>query len=496
MIHEILGQEIDDAVSALLESCEQIYLVGGVVRDHLLNIPSHDIDFVVKTNALQAAKSCADRLNGAYYALDAERGTGRALIEQDGQPVILDFATLAPGGIQADLALRDFTINAMALDMSNPDVLIDPLNGAEDLQKGILRPCSADSFANDPIRTIRAIRFKQRLNLSLEADTEDLIRRAAPGLAVISAERKRDELFAVFESPQVKQSCRLMQAYGLWNEVFPLLGRLEKLKEVPRHAHSLSGHTLQVMNYCQQLLAHVSGAPVEVENPFVRSAWDLLDEYITGLRDYYAKPIHPQRQYDGLLYLATLYHDLSKTEIEAQEVHGKIGYPGHAQRSAELFDGTRKHWALSRDEFQFVDRIIRNHTLPAAIRDTQDGESRKAIYRFYQRSGSAGLLIAIFHLADILATYEDGLTEERWQKARETAGALLDSWFRQHDRIVAPPVLLDGDEVMRTFQLAPGPQIGALLAAVQEEQAAGGIRDKDMALQLIAQTLKEKGGTR
>ena len=483
MIREILGPEISDVVTALAEPCEEIYLIGGAVRDHFLRVPSHDIDFVVKNNALKAAKICADRLNGAYYALDTERGTGRALIKIKRQQVVLDFATLAAGGIQADLALRDFTVNAMAIDINDPENLIDPLDGKADLKEGILRPCSAASFLNDPIRTIRAVRFHQRLSLKVEKSTEGLIRSAAPGLAAISAERKRDELFAVFESARVKQSCLLMQEYQIWDQIFPLLTRLDDLKEVPRHFHSLMGHTLQVINYCQKLIVHILDENETCDNRFLKSGWDVLDEFRTDLRKFFAHPIHPQRQYNGLLYLAVLYHDLSKTEIEPREINGKIGFAQHAEMSAELFDSTRSHWALSRDEFLFIDRIIRNHTLPADIQGTDDAGSRRVLYRFFQRSGSAGVLVGIFHLADILATYEDGLTDKRWEKACKTCRALLESWYWKYNQIIAPPPLLSGDELMKEFNLKAGPQIGEILADIQEGQAAGVILSKEMALE-------------
>jgi tRNA nucleotidyltransferase/poly(A) polymerase len=485
MIREILGPEISDVVTNLIETCEEIYLVGGSIRDHLLEIPSHDLDFVVKRNALKAAKISADKLGGHYYALDAERGTGRALVEIKGESIILDFATMASEGIQVDLELRDFTINAIAVNIADPKDLFDPLHGAQDLRAGLLRPCSPASFANDPIRTIRAVRFQQRLKLTLDQSAEVLIQAAAPGLSGISAERKRDELFAVFESDNIKQSCELMQSYKIWDQVFPYLPELDRLQDIPRHFHSLKEHTLYVLGYCQQLLEHINGSDIVPENEYVISAWESLDEFQSDLTEYFSRPPHPQRQYDGLLYLAILYHDLSKVEITPVEVSGKIGFPGHAEKSADLFDQTRSNWALSKEEFQFIDRLIRNHMLPEGINGTDEVNSRRVLYRFFQRSGSAGVLIGIFHLADILATYEDTITPERWKKALNTCRTLLECWFRKYNQIVAPPALLSGDEVMRDFGLAPGPQIGKLLEDVQEGQAAGIINNKEMACKHI-----------
>ena len=492
MIHDILGPEIHDVITSLIEPCEEIYLVGGAVRDYLLRLPSHDIDFVVKKNALRAAKICADRLQGAYYALDEERGTGRALLEIGGEQIVLDFATLAPAGILADLALRDFTINAIAIDARLPDQLIDPLGGELDLNEGILRPCSPASFSSDPIRTIRAVRFQQRLGLEIDASSADLIRAAAPGLAAISAERKRDELFAVFESRNVTQSCLLMREYQIWERVFPFISGLDQLEDVPRHFHSLEAHTLAVLNYCQELIASIDDDYSEIAHPILQSGGEILDEFRADLQAFLAHPIHPARRYDGLLFLAVLYHDLGKTEIVPLEENGKIGFPKHAERSAELFDATRANWALSRDEFQFIECIIRNHTLPVEIQTTDGAELRKALHRFFLRSGSAGVLIAIFHLADILATYEDNLSGERWETARMTCRRLLDCWFRKYYQIVAPPVLVSGDELMREFGLKAGPRIGVILAQIQAEQAAGSITDRRTALEFAGHWLKEQ----
>ncbi len=367
MIRKILGPEISDVVTTLIETCEEIYLVGGSIRDHLLDIPSHDLDFVVKRNALKAAKICADKLGGHYYALDAERGTGRALVEIKGESIIL-----------------------------------------------------------------------------------------------------------------------------VWDLVFPYLAELDRLQDIPRHFHSLKEHTLYVLDYCQQLLEHIYGSDIVPENVFIKSAWESLDEFQSDLVDYFSRPLHPQRQYDGLLYLAILYHDLSKVEINPVEVSGKIGFPGHAEKSADLFDKTRSNWALSKEEFQFVDHIIRNHMLPEGINGTDEANSRRVLYRFFQRSGSAGVLIGIFHLADILATYEDTITPERWKKALNTCRTLLECWFRKYNQIIAPPALLSGDEVMRDFSLAPGPQIGKLLEDVQEGQAAGIINSKEMAYKHILCLLDRK----
>ena len=129
-----------------------IYLVGGAVRDALLEKTSHDLDFAVARNARAAARHVADSLRVAYYPLDDERDTGRVVtLQPDGSRQVMDFALLQGADIYSDLSARDYTINAMALDLRHPEQLIDPLGGAADLRSRQLRTL----FGNSPGRMTR-----------------------------------------------------------------------------------------------------------------------------------------------------------------------------------------------------------------------------------------------------------------------------------------------------------------------------------------------------
>ena len=175
----------------------EFYLVGGYVRDQLLGRPSHDADFVVAGEALRLARKVADRFGGHFFPLDKERDTGRAILrDEEGEPFFVDFARLRGEDIVADLALRDFTIDAIALDLSDPvgPRLIDPYDGCDDLRAGLVRAVSEEAFRDDPLRTLRAVRLAAELGMAIEPHTEALLREAAPLISRVSAERVRDEL--------------------------------------------------------------------------------------------------------------------------------------------------------------------------------------------------------------------------------------------------------------------------------------------------------------
>ncbi len=487
MKQTILNPDLENVVLSLVEMCGEIYLVGGAIRDYLTGRECHDIDFVVKENAIPAAKKTADRLNGDFYILDAERETGRVLLNDGGKVAIIDFATMTGGDIGEDLRARDFTFNAIALDVTRPGRLFDPLNGENDLKAGILRPCSSTSFDLDPVRVIRAVRFQVLLNQQLDDGTKESIRKAARRLGEASAERKRDEIFHVFESGHIAKSCELLRDYGIWNEVFPYLDRIEGEIHFPPHVHTLLGHTLQVLNYCEFFLQSLQASVIDTENRYLRSGCELLSEFNKPLLEFLSRPIHPQRQFIGLIDLGILYHDIGKT-ILLQE--GRSDFEKHAAASADFFHSIASEWALSRDEISFVERFIRNHSIQYPVLDPEMGNSRVAVYHFFKQAREAGVLLAIFYLADILSAYEDTVTEERWQRALRTSRTLLDGWFNHYHEVIDPPAIIDGDEIMDEFHLSAGKIIGEILESIREAQAGGMVNSKDDALACARAVIK------
>ena len=130
----------------LAQDAQQAYLVGGCVRDRLLQRDLYDLDVTVEGGGLDLARRLADRFRGAFYALDETRDTGRAILQEgDGERLVVDISVMRGPDLVADLADRDFTINALAVPVTRPDELIDLHGGVSDLKAGLLRPVSTDS---------------------------------------------------------------------------------------------------------------------------------------------------------------------------------------------------------------------------------------------------------------------------------------------------------------------------------------------------------------
>ncbi len=216
---------------------QEIYLVGGAVRDILLNRLSRDLDFALPSNGISLARRVANTLKADFMVLDSERDTGRVIVtESDGTRTFLDFATYRGNNLEEDLRARDFTINAIAFDL-HAQTLIDPLNGASDLRSKIIRACSPTALSDDPVRILRAVRQAAAFEFKIELETRKGMKQAAHLLPRVSAERQRDELFKMLEGPKPDASMRALEILG----IFPyLLPELPALKGVEQSAAAYS----------------------------------------------------------------------------------------------------------------------------------------------------------------------------------------------------------------------------------------------------------------
>ena len=191
------------------------WLVGGCLRDLLLGRLARDIDIVSTADPSDAARDWARAVRGHWFWLDADRRYSRVLLDSGLQ---VDFSPLRATPLEADLRLRDFTINALAFPLCGEDLsgpLSDPLNGCADLASGQLRCCSQDSYADDPLRMLKGIRHAVTLNFSLVGTALEELRRQASSLGTVAGERIREELLAILDSPAPVQGLQLLWDNGL-----------------------------------------------------------------------------------------------------------------------------------------------------------------------------------------------------------------------------------------------------------------------------------------
>jgi putative nucleotidyltransferase with HDIG domain len=494
MIFAHLHLPILAQVQAVLPAGMPTYLVGGAVRDLLLKRVSHDLDFVVPKDALATARSVANALEGGFFALDPERNTGRVILTTDAnERYYLDFATFRGPDLESDLRNRDFTINAIAVDIRQPDVLIDPLGGVKDLHARQLHVCSATSFMDDPLRILRCVRQAAEFELKIAPESRRLLKQALIGLPNISPERLRDELFRILEARQPIAALRALDMLGALEYVLPELKALKGIAQSPPHYEDVWLHTLGTV----QKLADLLNVLQPVHDTEAAANWTLglvslrIGRYRQQLNTHLAEALTTDRTLRELLLLAALYHDVGKPATQHIDEDGRIRFLEHEQLGAQLAHqrGVRLH--LSKAETERFATIVRHHMRPLWLAQSGEAPTRRAIYRYFRDTGAAGVDICLLSLADTLATYGAELPQEVWTRLLETTRALLEAWWEQAEENISPPALINGRDLMEIFSLSPGPEVGRLLEEVREAQASGTIKKREDALEYVRLRLGE-----
>ena len=486
-----------DSVRAALSDGLVVYLVGGAVRDALVGCPIHDLDFSLPRDAIKTARHVADALEADFYPLDTERDTGRVIVtNEDGTRTLMDFASFRGTELESDLNNRDFTLNAIALDLSD-NTIHDPLGGAMDLKEKRLRLCSPSAMADDPVRILRGVRLAANFGFSILPETRAAMKAAAGLLGNVSPERLRDELFRIFDGPKPAACLRELDLLGALDKILPELSALKGVEQHPPHVHDVWEHTLAVVSHLDSIFSGLTPGydPEKADDLFNGLLVLRLGRYRQQLGETLIQPLTADRPLRGLLFLAALYHDVAKPACKQTDENGQLRFWGHDEQGAEIASARARQLVLSNEETQRLETIIRNHMRVLfhinRLLDDQKPPSRRAVYRFFRDTGPAGVDVCLLALADLRATQEENLPQETWQAALEIVQHFLENWYEKPAEAIAPPQLVDGNDLMRELTLPPGKQIGTLLEAVREAQAVGEVSTRQQALELARQKLKE-----
>lgn len=398
-----------------------VHLVGGLLRDRLLGLPSRDFDAVVAGRGREIAEATAGALDATLVLLG---GREFAAFRVVGPDWVLDLWDRGQTSLHADLARRDFTVDSFAVAVDGGR-LIDPFGGVDDLGRRLLRATTRDSFAGDPLRVLRLPRLLARLpGFAADPETLALARAAAPGLAAVAAERVREELALIFKSGDAARALALMTAIdvypGLW------LG-------TPGSAGDGAGAVAE--------LAALSGARADL-----RAADPAA-----------APPVDP------------LVARLAATFAHLPAAAGsRAGDGGAAAGQAAARFAAAGY--LTRRVADRVARVLAEPELPS---------EECAQRRFLHRMGELWPTAAVRLGAAVAA---DPPARARW---RRRLGELVELSARDGAWILDPPRLVDGEEVQRRLGVGPGPPVGRALAALRAAQVEGKVRTRDQALALL-----------
>ena len=441
----------------------QAYVVGGYTRDILLKRPSKDIDFVCVGSGIrlaeQVAVSLGPKVNVAVFKnfgtaqirfddLDLEFvGARKESYRSDSRKPIVEDGTL-----EDDQRRRDFTINAMAicLNRKNFGDLIDPFDGQGDLKRKIIRtPLEpVDTFSDDPLRMMRAIRFASQLGFDIGADTFQAITNQAARLKIVSQERITDELNKIILSPTPSYGFKLLFHSGLLNQFFPELVALHGVEYVGNQAHKDNFfHTLQVLDN----VAKVSN--------------------------------------DLWLRWAAILHDIAKPATKRYDKEHGFTFHGHEDRGARMTPGIFKRLKLPmNDRMSFVQNLVRLHLRPIPLaKEVTDSAIRRLLFD----AGDDIDALMILCRADITSKNLEKVNKFL-KNFTAVEQKIAEVEQKDHIRNFQPPVT--GDEIMQIFNIPPGRVIGEMKEQIKEAILEGEIKnDREEAMALLMKIAREKG---
>ncbi len=487
----------DPLLSAARSVCARqgvrVWLVGGAVRDLWLGAPVRDWDLAVERDAIGAARAIANVLRADVYVLDAEHDTARVIYGD----AHLDLAGLRGRSIEEDLKARDFTINALAIDLQQPDRLIDLVGGERDLADGVIRALGEQSLTGDPIRLLRAVRQAIVLKFEIDLQTARWLAQHAALITTASAERVRDELIKLLSAPGLADGLLLLNAYGLLGHILPEVEALQGVTQSLPHHWDVYEHTRRVIDALELIGTRLLGFEQSDETAVMGAVapdwvWDslllTLSPFADALRAHLRVfDIDPDRSRWHTLKWAALLHDAGKPDTRTLDENGRTRFFGHEELSARLAEDRLRALKFSSAEIERVCGIIGGHMRPHWLAESP--LTRRAMYRFFRDTRDYGVDILLLSLADHLATHGPELERERWVKRLELIEAMLMAYFERRAEVVAPPPLINGTELMAALNLKPGRQIGVLLEAIREAQAAGEVTTKEEAVRLAREVM-------
>jgi poly(A) polymerase len=483
-----------------------------------------DWDIVIRGDAHKIARQLADSLGGHYVHMHEKASRLVVFVEDAGslnnrKEICFDISPLIGKNIEDDLRQRDFTINAIAAPLDkivrhlesnqapqwvpllyyegNDHALhfIDPLHGLVDLRARCLKAVDDQIFRHDPLRMLRAVRLMMRYQLQMDPSTESLLTRDASLLPEVAAERVHDELYAILGPDGAANRLHFLDEHGLFTIIFPEFVPARGMRQPNPHHWDVLTHSIETVGALEHIAklvqANTVGAPFTgARRGGEEAATDIdLAEISLLLREAEQQGIFSLA---GLISprmkMAALLHDVGKPVTYSCDEEGTIHFYNHPLAGVPLVEQIMRRLCASTQDRRLAQLVAAHHMRPGQL--GQDGPvTPRAIRRYFVDLGPTGIYVALFSLADHLATLGPQPAADAWQRHLGVVRLLLTSYIRERDSIL-PPRLISPEELIRRLTLELGPIVGQLLDLISEAQAEGRIHSKEEAVWFAEEHLK------
>jgi poly(A) polymerase len=441
-----------------------VYIVGGSVRDLLCGRKPIDYDLAVRDHAEAFAGQFAVRIAGHVVEFGKPGLSIRRVI---GGGLIFDIMPVNGASIEADLGRRDFTINAMALELSSGK-LIDPNNGRNDLAAKTIRMVSPAAFEADPVRLVRAYRMAAAFESAIEPATQAAIARYANLIDRSASERIREELFKILHTAASHSQLAGMARSGLLFAILPELHPLKADRPSGPQPCDLFTQTLAAYCYlenCMNSQAAVSEAKKNRYFPDADSTRAVLIKW------------------------AALFHKIGRLRSRQSEAEGPPDHDDDAPDSAFLARQICQRLKFSKRQSDRISLLVRLHRRPLALfrRHQKNEDIERQFIRLFMEFNDALPDILLLGLAEYCGSRRAG------DQAGIDFNEFIAARLRQYNQVLRPraqlPAAVTGRDLMRHFGLKPSAAFKHILLRLEEERLAGCITSRRQAFEMVRKLL-------
>jgi poly(A) polymerase len=458
-----------------------VYVVGGFVRDIFLKYINHirDIDLIINNNVYEYSKKVANNFNAKLIILDNTNQIYRVILKHTFQIKHIDITVMNGNSIQEDLLKRDFTINALAFQLKtfiNLKLNIITPNQNEktfnDLKLKIINTVSNESFKTDPLRMLRVFRFMSKLNYIPTKSTLKQIKSHTQLIHNIAPERIKNEFCQILSSCKAYTTIKHMYKCKLLATILPEIINMEKInKKHYYHPGGLLQHSFETIKSVEEILNNLQiyfpQTYINLQQHFNNNK--MFSDYVTR---------------SGILKFTALFHDNAKPETVSY-YNNKIHFLGHEIEGSLKIKHIMTSMKFSKKDIAISTFLIANHMRPSNLTKNKI-ITKKATLKFFRdiKDNTPDLLLlsmADWHSYTKLKCFSMKTLKNQEQNVRK----LLVDYYKYKDKIELPKII-DGNIIMKQFNLHPGPYIGKLLKIVNDAVSKGQISNTKEALEVLS----------
>ena len=458
---QIKSDEILTRISNTFDN--EIYLVGGAVRDFLLGKTTYDRDLIVlDEDAKSFAKKIAELFEATFVTLDEENKIYRLVLPD--KINYLDVTNPIENSLERDLMRRDLTINSIAVNLKTMEV-VDLCGGITDLQHGVINCINTHNFVDDPLRLLRVYRFQSLYGFELSHGVIEAVCKYSDLISQPAVERINYELIRLFSGPFAFKALLNMDKTWLLEKIFPIV---KELKQVPPNTH----HHLDLFHHSIETVKQLSGI-------FANSSSEVKDHMNRVDFGGASRIAH--------LKLAAFLHDTGKFSTwTIEEDTGRHRFIKHDEVGAKIAADILRKMSFSNKQIDYISQMIRNHIYPSQVMSAPE-INEKIMMRYVRKSGDNAIDNILLAQADRLSARGEAVSDEMVKNNISNLNRLLEFYLSVRDKLEPLPKLLSGNEVMEILKIQPSPKLGEILNALHDAQINGDVTTKEEALNFIRQ---------